>query len=107
MAAATVSAGANDASRCVEGTEYSRKLNRNCALPDDPPLGTLTGMEDEISVIVRMCVECARCGHAEDETYKFDVPVDQAQPMEADEPGKCPGCGAPILMHVKRWQELQ
>jgi hypothetical protein len=29
-----------------------------------------------------MRVECARCGHAEDETYEFDLPLGKAQPME-------------------------
>jgi hypothetical protein len=44
-------------------------------------------MDHDIPVVVRMRVECARCGHAEDETYEFDMPIAKAQPMEAYEPG--------------------
>jgi hypothetical protein len=33
-----------------------------------------------------MRVECARCGHAEDDTYDFDLPLAKKQPMEAYEP---------------------
>lgn len=29
-----------------------------------------TGMDDDIPVVVRMRVECAKCGHLEDETYE-------------------------------------
>ena len=57
--------------------------------------------------IVRMRVECAKCGHTEDETYEFDVPFAKAQPAEAYEPGKCPKCGAPIQMHLKRTHQRQ
>jgi ribosomal protein S27AE len=64
-------------------------------------------MDDDIPVVVRMRVECARCGHTEDETYKFDLPHAKAQAMEAYEPGKCPKCGAPIHMHLKRTQQRQ
>lgn len=46
-----------------------------------------------------MRVECARCGHSEDDTYEFDMPFARAQAME-DEPGKCPQFGAPIQMHL-------
>jgi hypothetical protein len=28
-----------------------------------------------------MRVECARCGHSEDDTYEFDMPLAKAQPM--------------------------
>ena len=49
-------------------------------------------MDDDIPVVVRMRVECARCGHTEDDTYEFDVPIAKARPMEAYEPGKCPVC---------------
>ena len=52
---------------------------------------TLPGMDDDIPVVVRMRVECARCGHAEDETYEFDLPLAKAQAMEAYEPGSAPG----------------
>ena len=40
-------------------------------------------------MVVRMRVECARYGHTEDDTYKFDMPFAKAQSMEAYEPGKC------------------
>jgi hypothetical protein len=54
-----------------------------------------------------MQVECAMCGYAEDDTYEFDMPFTKSHPMEADEPGKCPDCGAPIEMHLKRTQQRQ
>jgi DNA-directed RNA polymerase subunit RPC12/RpoP len=59
-------------------------------------------MNDHIPVIVRMGVECARCGHSEDDTYEFDLPFAKAQAMEAYEPARCPKCGAAIQMHLKR-----
>jgi ribosomal protein S27AE len=65
------------------------------------------GVDDDIPVIVRMRVECARCGHAEDEESAFDLPLAKAQPIESYEPGTCPECGAPIHMHLKRWQRVQ
>ena len=49
-------------------------------------------MDDDIPVVVRMHVECVRCGHAEDDTYEFDLPIAKARPMEAYEPGKCSEC---------------
>ncbi len=45
-------------------------------------------MNDDIPVVVRMRVECDRCGHAEDDTYEFVMPFAKAQPREAYEPGK-------------------
>lgn len=64
-------------------------------------------MDDDIPVIVRMTVECAKCGHAEADRYEFDMPRAKAQPMESDEPGKCPDCGAPVQIHLKRTQQVQ
>lgn len=64
-------------------------------------------MDNRIPVVVRMHVECASCGHTDDETYEFDMPFAKSQPMEAYEPGKCPECGAPIQMHLKRRQQWQ
>jgi ribosomal protein S27AE len=52
-------------------------------------------------------VECGSGGHTEDETYEFDRPFANSQPMEAYEPGKCPDCGAAIQMHLKRTQQRQ
>ena len=49
-----------------------------------------------------MRVECARYGHTEDDTSRFDLSFAKAQAMEAYEPGKCPKCGAPTQMHLKR-----
>ena len=40
-------------------------------------------MDKGIPVVVRMRVECARCGHAEDDIYEFDLPLTKAQPMGA------------------------
>jgi hypothetical protein len=31
----------------------------------------------------------------------------KSQPMEAYEPGKCPECGAPVQMHLKRTLQRQ
>lgn len=64
-------------------------------------------MDSRVPVVVHMHVECAKCGHTEDETYEFDMPFSKSQPMEADEPGKWPECGAPIQMHLKRTQQRQ
>jgi hypothetical protein len=64
-------------------------------------------MDNRIPVVVQMRVECAMCGHTEDETYEFDMPFAKSQPMEANEPGECPECGAPIQMHLKRTQQRQ
>jgi len=64
-------------------------------------------MDTRIPVVVRMLVECATCGHTEGETYEFDTPLAKSQPMEADEPGKCPECGAKLLIRLKRTQQRQ
>lgn len=64
-------------------------------------------MDNRIPVVVRMHVECTKCGHTENEAYEFDMPFAKSQPMEADEPGKCPECGAAIQMHLKRTQQRQ
>jgi hypothetical protein len=50
----------------------------------------MAGMDSDIPVVVTMRVECARCGHAEDDTYAFDMPIANAQPKEEYVPGKCP-----------------
>ena len=50
--------------------------------------------EKTVPVVVRMRVECARCGHAEDDTYEFDMPFAKAQTMEAYEAGQCRECAA-------------
>ena len=54
-----------------------------------------------------MRVECARCGHFEDDTYEFDMPLAESEPMEEYVAGKCPDCGAPIRMHLNRAQQVQ
>jgi hypothetical protein len=64
-------------------------------------------MDNRIPVTVLRQVECAECGHTEDETYEFAMPFAKAQPMEADEPGECSQCGAPVQMHLKRTQQRQ
>jgi hypothetical protein len=45
------------------------------------------------------------CGHTEDQIFEFTVPFAKSQAIEACEPGKCPECGAPIHMHLKRTQQ--
>lgn len=64
-------------------------------------------MDDDIPVVVRMHIECVRCGHTEDDTHELEMPVAKSQAMEAYEPGKCPECGGPIQMHLKRSQRRQ
>jgi hypothetical protein len=65
------------------------------------------GRDTSIPVIVRMRVECAICGHGEDETFEFDMPRDNPEPMEEHVPGTCPDCGAQIHMHLSRTQQRQ
>ena len=36
-------------------------------------------IDTQIPVIVRMQVECVRCGHTEDDPYEFDMPFAKAQ----------------------------
>lgn len=62
--------------------------------------------EKSVPVVVRMRVRCG-CGYAEDETYEFDTPADQATPMEGYEPGTCPVCRAPIQIYLCRTRALQ
>jgi hypothetical protein len=61
-------------------------------------------MDSRIPVVVRMRVECARCGHTEDE---FTIPFAKSQAMEAYEPGECSECGASIHIRLKRTQQRQ
>jgi hypothetical protein len=56
-------------------------------------------------VVVRMQFECAQCGHTEDEAYEFYMAFAKSKPIEANEPGECPQCGAPVQMHLKRTQQ--
>src|SRR5690348_240709 len=44
------------------------------------------GRDSDIPVIVRMRVECARCGHAEDDTYEFDMPFAKYRPWRRTSP---------------------
>jgi len=64
-------------------------------------------MDSRIPVVVRMQVECATCGHTEEDTYEFSLPFAESQPLEAYEPSKCPDCGALVHMHLKRTQQRQ
>lgn len=64
-------------------------------------------MNGAIPVVVRMCVECTICGHAEDDTYEFDMPNDEGQPGEERVPGKCPDCGAAVGIYLKQTQQAQ
>jgi ribosomal protein S27AE len=64
-------------------------------------------MDDDVLVVVRMHTECARCGHSEDDTYEFNLPLTKAQPMAAYEPGKCLECGTSVQMHPERTQLRQ
>ena len=69
----------------------------------------LAGVGDEnktVPIVVTMRITCG-CGHGEDETYEFDVPLEKVQPSEAYEPGTCSECGAPIRIHLKRTSALQ
>jgi hypothetical protein len=62
-------------------------------------------LDSRIPVLVRPQVECASCGHTEDETYEFDMAFAKSPPMEAYELGECPQCSAPAQMHLKRTQQ--
>ena len=64
-------------------------------------------IDSRIPVVVHLQVQCASCGHSEEETYQFDLPFTKAQPMESCESGECPECGAPVLMYFKRTQQRQ
>jgi len=52
---------------------------------------------------VRRVRECAGCGHAEDDTYEFDMPFRKVQPMEAYEPGRAPRTRLHRL-RIGKWQ---
>ena len=65
-----------------------------------------TSTEKCVPVVVTMRVYCG-CGHVEDETYEFDMPSNQSQPMEAYEPGTCPECSAPVQIYLRRTSALQ
>lgn len=52
----------------------------------------VAGPDDDIPVIITMRVECARCGHAEDDAYAFEVPVANSQPREEYVPRICLDC---------------
>lgn len=58
-------------------------------------------------VLVRLTVKCDRCGYGLDELYQFRTSVEEAEPKEGCEPGKCPQCGAKLLIHLKREKQLQ
>jgi hypothetical protein len=62
--------------------------------------------EKKVLVLVSMRVACG-CGHVHAEDFEFDMPIDEAQPMEAYEPGTCPECRAPIRIHLRRTSALQ
>ena len=68
---------------------------------------TLARMDDDIPVIIRMHVECAMCAHQDDETYEFDMPRANSEPMEEYVSGTCPDCDAAIHMHLERTQQRQ
>jgi hypothetical protein len=61
--------------------------------------------EKRIPVVVRMRVTCP-CGHAEDETYEFDMPASKAEPTETYEPGTCTACQAPVQIYLRRTSGL-
>ncbi|HEY4448745.1 MAG TPA: hypothetical protein VGN03_09110 [Steroidobacteraceae bacterium] len=87
-----------------DGSEWNFIFGSGCELLN---ILVLAGMDDDIPVVVRMRVECARCGHAEDDMYEFDMPRAESEPMEEYVPGKCPERGSPIHMHLKRTQQVQ
>jgi Zn ribbon nucleic-acid-binding protein len=63
--------------------------------------------EDEIPIAVRLHVECAKCGHSEDDTHEFSISIgEKASPSKGREPGKCPACGAPIWIYLSRERVL-
>lgn len=54
---------------------------------------TTAGMDDRVPIVVRMRVDCARCGHSEDETYEFDMAFKKAQPREEYAPAHARSAG--------------
>lgn len=62
-------------------------------------------MEDKIPVVVRMHVDYAECGHTEDDTYEFDLPIAKAQPKEEFVHGECPECVARVRIYLIRTQD--
>ena len=59
------------------------------------------------AIVVRLQVQCARCGYTGDETYEFDMPFAKSKPVESCESGERPEFGAPDLMYLKRTQQRQ
>jgi hypothetical protein len=76
----------------------------SCSAEEDTII--MDGKRKLVPVTVTMRVTCG-CGHAEDETYEFDMPAHQAQPMKTCEPGTCPKCGAPVRIDLRRTMSLQ
>jgi hypothetical protein len=64
-------------------------------------------VDDSTPVFVDMRVKYTRCEYVEDETYQFEMPRTESDPMEGEEPDECPRCKAPIQMHLRRAQQLQ
>jgi hypothetical protein len=62
--------------------------------------------EKTVPVVVTMRVKCG-CGHAEDDTYEFDMPAAESDPKEQYVPGTCPECRAPIWIYLRRAKVLQ
>lgn len=62
--------------------------------------------EKTVPVVVTMRVKCG-CGHAEDETYEFDMPESESQPREEWVSGTCPACRAPNQIYMRRTNDLQ
>jgi hypothetical protein len=60
--------------------------------------------EKTVPVVVTMHMKCG-CGHAEDETYEFDMPAVQSK--EEYVPGTCAECSAPIRIYLRRAKVLQ
>jgi hypothetical protein len=68
--------------------------------------GSADKSKKTVPVVVTMRVNCG-CGHTEDETYEFDLPMAAAKPMEDHAPGTCPECRAPIWIHLSRTSARQ
>lgn len=62
--------------------------------------------EKAVPVAVTMRVKCG-CGHAEDQTYEFDMPQPESDPKEEYVPGTCSECRAPIRIYLRREKVLQ
>lgn len=62
------------------------------------------GDDKTVPVIVTMRIKYPKCGIDEDETSEVDMSRDTLEQVVT---GECTDCGAPVRLHMKRWQLVQ